>query len=86
MLATGCHGYLAYLLKKPKDQCTLEDITVVKEYQDVFPTELTSVPPYREVEFTIDLVPGAEPVSRTSYRMTPIELKELKKQLEELLR
>jgi hypothetical protein len=78
MIAKGSQGYLAYLLNKPKDQCTLEDIAVVKEYQDVFPAELTSLPPSREVEFTIDLVRGAALVSKTPYRMAPVELKELK--------
>jgi hypothetical protein len=53
----------------------LENIVVVKEYQDVFPIELTSLPPSREVEFTIDLVTGAEPVSRTPYQMAPAKLK-----------
>jgi hypothetical protein len=86
MLAKGCHGYLAYLLNKPKDQNTVENTTVVKDYPEVFSAELTTLPSSREVEFTIDLVLGAEPVSRTPYRMAPTELKELKQQLEELLR
>jgi len=53
---------------------------------DVFPLDITSLPPEREVEFSIDLIPGAEPVSITPYRMSPLELKELKSQLEELIR
>jgi hypothetical protein len=57
----------------------------VNEYMDVFPTELTEVPPDRVVVFAIDLVPTAESVSRTPYRMAPFELKELKEQLQELL-
>jgi hypothetical protein len=76
---------LAYLLIKLKDQCTPESIAVVREFQDVFPIELTSLPPTRELEFTVDLIPGAKPVSRTSYRMALAELKELKEHLEELL-
>jgi hypothetical protein len=83
---TGCQGYLAYLINKPKDQCTLEDTATVKEFQDVFLTELTSLPPSREVESTIGLIPGAEPVSRIPYRMAQTKLKELKEQLEELLK
>ena len=43
------------------------------------------MPPQREIDFIIELVPGAEPVSRTPYRMAPAELKELKIQLQELL-
>jgi hypothetical protein len=45
-----------------------------KEHLDVFPTELTKVPPDREVEFAIDLLPSNEPESRTPYRMAPTEL------------
>jgi hypothetical protein len=78
MIAKGCIGYLAYLLNKPKDQCTVENTEIVKDYPEVFLEELTLLPPSREVEFTIDLVLGAEPVSRTPYRMAPAELKELK--------
>jgi hypothetical protein len=64
----------------------VENTAVVKDYPEVFPTELTTLPPSREVEFTIDLIPGMEPVSRTPYRMTPAELKELKEQLEDLMK
>jgi hypothetical protein len=78
MLTKGYQGYSAYLLNEPKDQCTLEDTIVVKEFHDVFSAELTSLPPSREVEFTIDLVPGAKPVSRTPHWMALTELKELK--------
>ncbi|MCI32958.1 RNA-directed DNA polymerase (Reverse transcriptase), partial [Trifolium medium] len=52
---------------------------------DVFPKDVSDVPPEREVEFTIDLVPGTGPISMAPYRMSASELKELKKQLEELL-
>jgi hypothetical protein len=57
----------------------------VKEFPDIFPTELTSKPLPRDVEFTVDLVSGVEPLSRTLYRMAPVKLKELKEQLEEQL-
>jgi hypothetical protein len=63
----------------------LEETEVVKEYPDVFPEELTTLAPSRDVEFTFDLVSEAELVSRTSYRMAPPELKELKEQLEKLM-
>jgi hypothetical protein len=56
-----------------------------KEFPKVFPAELTSLPPPREVEFTVDLIPGAELVSRTPYRIALAKLKELKEQLKELL-
>ncbi|XP_075515808.1 uncharacterized protein LOC142550619 [Primulina tabacum] len=63
----------------------LEDIPIVQEFPDVFPEELPGEIPDREVEFEINLVPGAAPISKTPYRMAPAELKELKKQLQELL-
>ncbi|GAU48779.1 hypothetical protein TSUD_406220 [Trifolium subterraneum] len=61
------------------------DIPIVREYLDVFPEEINSLPPEREIEFSIDLVPGSQPISSTPYRTSPLELRELKSQLEELL-
>ncbi|KAL2237397.1 UNVERIFIED_CONTAM: Transposon Ty3-I Gag-Pol polyprotein [Sesamum indicum] len=59
---------------------------MVREFSDVFPNELPGLPPHREVNFEIDdTIPGAAPISIAPYRMAPSELKELKKQLEELL-
>nr|GFC08184.1 hypothetical protein [Tanacetum cinerariifolium] len=58
---------------------------IVSEFPDVFPDELLGIPPVLEVEFSIELIPGAEPISKAPYRMAPIELKELKDQLQELL-
>jgi len=60
-------------------------IPVVREFEDVFPGEVLGLPPRREVEFSIDLVLGAGPVSIAPYRMARAELVELKKQIEELL-
>nr|GEY50777.1 putative reverse transcriptase domain-containing protein [Tanacetum cinerariifolium] len=56
-----------------------------EEFPDVFPDELPGIPPVREVEFNIEHIPGAEPISKAPYRMAPVELKELKDQLQELL-
>ncbi len=64
---------------------SLDDFPILKEFADVFPSELLGMPPPRAVDFHIDLVLGAEPVSRAPYRMTTNELSELKAQLEELL-
>ena len=61
------------------------DLPVVREFLEVFPEDISGLPPEREIEFSIDLVPGAGPISIAPYRMSPIELAELKKQLEELL-
>ena len=51
----------------------------------MFPDEIVGLPPEREVEFGIELVPGTTPISKTPYRMAPAELKELKSQLEDML-
>ena len=59
----------------------LEDVPIVRDYLDVFPDDLPVLPPEREVEFTIDRAPGSVPISKAPYRMTPMELKELKIQL-----
>ncbi|GJW20980.1 putative reverse transcriptase domain-containing protein [Tanacetum coccineum] len=56
-----------------------------REFADVFPDELPGLPPAREIEFGIELIPGAEPISKAPYRMAPVELKELKEQLQEML-
>ena len=55
---------------KPK----LEDIPVLKEFEDIFPKEVHRLPPKRDIEFTIDLIPRAVPSSKSPYRMNIIEL------------
>jgi hypothetical protein len=62
----------------------LEEILVVQEYPDVFPEELPGMPPDRDMEFLIELLPGTPPISKRPYRMPVNELVELKKQLAEL--
>jgi hypothetical protein len=69
--------------------CALEakmvkEVRVVNEYPDVFPEELPGMPPDRDVEFMIDLLPGTGPIAKRPYRMSVDELEELKKQLKEL--
>jgi hypothetical protein len=64
----------------------IHQISVVCEFLDVFPDELSGLPLDRDVEFGIELIPGTAPISRRPYRMPPDELAELKKQLEELLK
>jgi hypothetical protein len=59
-------------------------LPVVQEFVDVFPDELLGMPLERDVEFTIDLVPGTKPITKNAYRLAAPELAELKKQLEEL--
>nr|GFC27113.1 putative reverse transcriptase domain, ribonuclease H-like domain, aspartic peptidase domain protein [Tanacetum cinerariifolium] len=62
----------------------LKDVLIVRDFPKVFPEDLPSIPPARQVEFEIDLVPGAAPVARAPYRLPPSEIKELAKQLQEL--
>ena len=68
------------------DTPMLESIPVVSEFSKVFPTDLPGLPPDREIDFCIDVEPGTQPISIPPYRMTPTELKELKKQLQDLSR
>ena len=84
LLRKGCQGFLAYVVSD-ENGLKLEDIPIVRDFPDVFPNDLPGLPLEREVDFTIDLVLETVPISKTSYRMAPIELKELKTQLQELL-
>nr|XP_027075956.1 uncharacterized protein LOC113699808 [Coffea arabica] len=85
LLNRGAQGFLAFLINTPTDKLKIEDVPVVSEYPDVFPDELVNLPPEREIEFEVNLCPGASPISKTPYRMAPAELKELKLQLQDLL-
>ncbi|GKG56039.1 hypothetical protein Tco_0577114, partial [Tanacetum coccineum] len=62
----------------------LEDVPIVQDFPEVFPEDLSGLLPTRQVEFQIDLVPGAAPVARAPYRLAPSEIKELSEQLKEL--
>ncbi|GKV15612.1 hypothetical protein SLEP1_g26388 [Rubroshorea leprosula] len=84
-LINGCQGFLVFVTDASSVTLRLEDIPMVCEFSDVFPEDLPGLPPNREIEFAIDLVPSIGPISKASYRMAPKELKELKVQLEELL-
>ena len=77
MLRRGCQGYLAVVRDVKAKKGTVEKVHVVYEFPDVFPEELPGLPPDREIEFCIDVVPGTDPVSMPPYRMAPAELKEL---------
>ncbi|KAJ9539518.1 hypothetical protein OSB04_032251 [Centaurea solstitialis] len=83
----GGHSFLAYVVDSQAEtrRKTVAEVPVVSEYPDVFPDDLPGIPPERQVEFRIDLVPGAAPVAKAPYRLAPPEMQELSKQLEELL-
>ncbi|GJS08530.1 putative reverse transcriptase domain-containing protein [Tanacetum coccineum] len=87
-LLQGCHVFLAHItVKETGDKSKkkqLQDVPIVKNFPEVFPEDLPGLPPTRQVEFHIDLVPGAAPVARAPYRLAPSEMKELADQLQEL--
>ena len=58
---------------------------MVREHSDVFPNEIPKFPPERKIEFSIELIPGTGPILIAPYRMSPLELAKLKKQLKQLL-
>ncbi|GKC64090.1 putative reverse transcriptase domain-containing protein [Tanacetum coccineum] len=84
----GCPIFLAQVMKKEtedkSEEKRLEDVPTVRDFLEVFPEDLPGLPPTRQVEFQIDLVPGAAPVARAPYRLAPSELQELSTQLQEL--
>nr|GEU82326.1 reverse transcriptase domain-containing protein [Tanacetum cinerariifolium] len=74
----------AQVTEKKSDEKRLEDILVVREFLEVFPEDLLGLPPVHQVEFQINLIPGAAPVARVPYRFAPSEMQELSDQLQEL--
>ncbi|GJW37562.1 putative nucleotidyltransferase, ribonuclease H [Tanacetum coccineum] len=78
LISHNCEGFLASIKDTSLDGPRLESHQVVRNFLDVFPDELPGLPPEREVEFTIELIHGAQPISKAPYRMAPVELKELK--------
>ena len=81
----GCEAYLGHVIDMVKARPSVSDIPAVSDFPDVFSKEILGLPPQREIEFAVDVVPGATPASITPFRMAPLELKELKLQLQELL-
>ncbi|XP_061351788.1 uncharacterized protein LOC133296747 [Gastrolobium bilobum] len=84
-LLRGAEGYLLLIESETTVDNQLQNILVVNEFVEVFPDEIPRLPPHREIEFPIELLPGVRPISIAPYRMAPLELRELKKQIEELL-
>nr|GEW57170.1 putative reverse transcriptase domain-containing protein [Tanacetum cinerariifolium] len=83
-ISKGCQVFIAQVMEKKSDDKRLENIPVVREFPDIFPKELPGLPPVRQVEFQIDLIPGAAPIARAPYRLAPSEMQELSNQLQEL--
>jgi hypothetical protein len=81
----GCPLYKIQVLNFVKDEKpSLENHPILREYKYVFPVEVPGLPPRRDIDFSIELVPGAVPMSRTPYRMSMPELFELKLQPKEM--
>ena len=85
LLRKGYQGYLVHVVDTRKEVLKLDDIPVVREFHDVSPKDLPGIPVDREIEFSIDVLPGISPILKAPYRMAPTELKELKEQLQEIL-
>ncbi|GJR51584.1 putative reverse transcriptase domain-containing protein [Tanacetum coccineum] len=84
----GCLIFLAQITKKEtedkSEEKRLENVPIVQDFLEVFPEDLPGLPPSRQVEFQINLVPGAAPVAYAPYRLAPSKLQELSTQLQEL--
>ncbi|GKD19854.1 hypothetical protein Tco_1209012 [Tanacetum coccineum] len=75
---------LAHITEKKSEEKRLKDVPIVSDFSEVFPEDLPGLPPPRQVEFQIKLVPGARPVARVPYRLSLLEMQELSNQLQEL--
>ncbi|GJT48179.1 hypothetical protein Tco_0974336 [Tanacetum coccineum] len=84
----GCPIFLAHVTTKETEDKSekkrLEDVPIVQNFPEVFLEDLPGLPPTRQVEFQIDLIPSAAPVAWAPYRLAPSEMKELSDQLQEL--
>ncbi|WMV08141.1 hypothetical protein MTR67_001526 [Solanum verrucosum] len=78
-------AYLVHIRDVKVESLSIESIPVVSEFREVFPNDLSGMPPYRDIDFCFDLEPGTRPISIPLYRMAPIELRELKARIQELL-
>ena len=81
----GCESYLAHVVDTTVIEIKLENVLLVCEFPNVFPEDLSGLPPNRELEFGIEVLLGLAPISILLYRMAPMELKELKTQLQDLM-
>ena len=81
MVSKGCLAFLAHLRDDITQVPSIESVSVVREFLDVFPTDLPGMPPDRDIDFCIDLEPGTHPISIPPCRIAPAELRELKAQL-----
>ena len=85
----GCKVFIVHVINdehlNKEDKLKFDDIPILKEFSDVFSEEIPGLSPKRELDFTIELVPGVVPNSKALYRMNILELNELKIKLEETI-
>ncbi|GJS46522.1 putative reverse transcriptase domain-containing protein [Tanacetum coccineum] len=88
LIIQGCLIFLVQITKKEtndkSEEKRLEDVPIVRDFPEVFPEDFPGLPPMRQVEFQIELVPSAAPMARAPYRLAPTKLQELSSQLQEL--
>ncbi|WMV25693.1 hypothetical protein MTR67_019078 [Solanum verrucosum] len=72
----GCLSYLAFIRDPSVEPPPMDSVLVVQEFSDIFPSDLLGIPPYRDINFVIDLDPRSKPISNHHYHMAPAELKE----------
>ncbi|XP_070005970.1 uncharacterized protein [Nicotiana sylvestris] len=78
MVKKGYDAYLAYVRDVSVDTPTVHSVPIVRDFPDVFPTDLPSMPPDKDIDFGIDLLSSTQPIFIPPYRIAPLELKELK--------
>ncbi|XP_054777603.1 uncharacterized protein LOC129285733 [Prosopis cineraria] len=85
LIQQHCEAYMVFFTSSTMYDGGIEKFEVLSEFPEVFANEVTGLPPGREIEFSIDLVYGTELISKALYRMSPLKLDKLKKQIEDLL-
>src|SRR5262249_14002192 len=86
LISKGCDAFLASVVVSAEGpSSSVSDIEVIREFPDVFSDDLPRLPPIREIDFAIELIPSTSLISIAPYRMAPTELAKLKKQLQDLL-
>ena len=85
----GCKVFVVHVINNEQidkeDKLKFDDIPILQEFSDVFPKEILGLPPKRDLDFMIELIPRVVPNSKAPYRMKILELNELKLQLQELI-
>ncbi|GJS31633.1 putative reverse transcriptase domain-containing protein [Tanacetum coccineum] len=83
LIIQGCNVFLAHIIEKKMEEKRLEDVPIVRDFLEFFLEDLPGLPLTRQVEFQIDLVPGAAPVVLSPYRLAPSKMQELSNQLQD---